>query len=164
MAPPLRASPGDRGLRPPPPFAPRFSLALAPHGRAPFRSTPIPHPSLRPNPLVASPPASCRLPAQPAGLPPRLALTVSYFADGARLLDHRLARRQVHSEDSEVHAAWAGGLKPGQRARHALLPVVHGWREGEAEEAAAAAAAAPGEKEAVAALLRRNLGRGQGQG
>ncbi|GFR47152.1 hypothetical protein Agub_g8843 [Astrephomene gubernaculifera] len=81
---------------------------------------------------------------QPPGTPPRLALTVAFFADGARLLSRRsdpsLRPELLHDEDAESYAAWlpaltagagggGGGSKGGQRvdgavARHRLLPVV----------------------------------------
>ncbi|KAI8477056.1 MAG: hypothetical protein J3K34DRAFT_169991 [Monoraphidium minutum] len=71
---------------------------------------------------------------QPRGTAPRLAVAVSYFADGARLLDLKgdpsLRREMLHDEDAEGHGAWLKDLKGGAPARHPLLPVV--WDGGRA--------------------------------
>jgi hypothetical protein len=68
--------------------------------------------------------------AQPKGSRPRLALSVSYFADGARLLarksDPSVRAARAHGEDYESYAAWIGDLKDGAVAAHPLLPLVHG--------------------------------------
>ena len=64
-------------------------------------------------------------PPQPPGTPARLALAVSYFADGARRLPEELRRGRGADEDRESYAAWVGGVASGARARHALLPLVH---------------------------------------
>lgn len=66
-------------------------------------------------------------PAQPPGSPARLALAVSYFADGAKVIQQPC---QDHGEDRESYDAWygrePGKLVSGQLARHALLPLVNG--------------------------------------
>lgn len=61
--------------------------------------------------------------AQDPASQPRLALSVSYIADGARLLPKALAGR-VQDEDRESYAAWIKDLPPGARADHKLLPVI----------------------------------------
>ncbi|GIL75969.1 hypothetical protein Vretimale_5627 [Volvox reticuliferus] len=70
---------------------------------------------------------------QPMGTPPRLALTVAFFADGARLLarhsDPTVRPELLHDEDAESYASWLGQLikgkgRDGAFARHKLLPVV----------------------------------------
>jgi hypothetical protein len=66
--------------------------------------------------------------AQPPKSPPRLALAVSYFADGARVLDVKgdksIRPGSLHDEDAEGHGEWLGEVRGGAAARHALLPVV----------------------------------------
>lgn len=68
-------------------------------------------------------------PPQPPGSAPRLALAVSFFADGARLLARRkggsVRRGLLHDEDAESYADWLSALRDGAPARHALLPLVH---------------------------------------
>ncbi|EFJ47584.1 hypothetical protein VOLCADRAFT_91857 [Volvox carteri f. nagariensis] len=70
---------------------------------------------------------------QPVGTPPRLALTVAFFADGARLLprtsDSSVRSELLHDEDAESYSAWLPALAKGKGrdgavARHKLLPVV----------------------------------------
>ena len=65
-------------------------------------------------------------PAQAEGSAPRLALAVSYFVDGARVIEQQC---EDDEEDREGYEAWCGTgpgkLAPGQIARHALLPLVH---------------------------------------
>ncbi|GLC33176.1 hypothetical protein PLESTB_000362400 [Pleodorina starrii] len=75
---------------------------------------------------------------QPIGTPPRLALTVAFFADGARLLARRsdptVRPELLHDEDAESYATWLSaltqggqggkGARDGAVARHKLLPVV----------------------------------------
>jgi len=70
---------------------------------------------------------------QPPGTQPRRALTVSFFADGARLLPRegsRLAAARhlkpgvLHSEDAESYGSWLRDLKGGARAVHEQLPLV----------------------------------------
>ncbi|KAK9845497.1 hypothetical protein WJX81_007970 [Elliptochloris bilobata] len=63
-------------------------------------------------------------PPQPPGSPPRLALAVSYFADGARALPDALRRAPGADEDRESYAGWLRELPSGARARHALLPLL----------------------------------------
>lgn len=64
---------------------------------------------------------------QPPGSAPRLALAVSFFADGARLLDTRadasLRRENLHDEDAEGRGAWLAEVEGGAPARHPLLPI-----------------------------------------
>lgn len=62
-------------------------------------------------------------PQQPRGTQRRLALSVSYFTDGARLLPAHLASRK-ESEDLESYSAWLKDLKGGAKAEHRLLPLV----------------------------------------
>jgi len=64
-------------------------------------------------------------PPQPAGTPPRLALAVSYFADGAAVLPAALRAGRLADEDAESYAPWLGQLRGGAPAAHALLPLVH---------------------------------------
>ena len=71
---------------------------------------------------------------QPPGTPPRMALAVSFFRDGARLLPQpkqprsRAARSlkpgMLHGEDAESYSAWLPDLRGGAKAAHALLPLV----------------------------------------
>jgi hypothetical protein len=66
-------------------------------------------------------------PPQPPGSTPRLALAVSYFADGARVRPQkgRNLRAGAHDmEDLESFRDWLKELKPGAVADHHLLPVV----------------------------------------
>lgn len=66
-------------------------------------------------------------PEQPLGRPPRHALAVSFFADGARRLPGpQLLRREPHNEDAASCADWLSHVQPGAAARHAALPLVHG--------------------------------------
>ena len=64
-------------------------------------------------------------PAQPPGSPTRTALAVSYFRDGARVVQQQCEDDVV---DRERFGAWRGrggdSLAPGDCARHALLPLV----------------------------------------
>jgi hypothetical protein len=66
---------------------------------------------------------------QPPGTPARLALAVSFFADGARLLavkgDPSVQGGMQHSEDAESYADWVKDLADGAVARHPLLPLVY---------------------------------------
>ena len=65
-------------------------------------------------------------PAQAEGSAPRLALAVSYFVDGASVIEPQC---EDDEEDREGYEAWfgtgPGKLAPGQIARHALLPLIH---------------------------------------
>lgn len=67
---------------------------------------------------------------QPPGSPPRLALAVSFFTDGARVLarasDASVRGAMLHDEDAESYAAYLPSLRDGAPARHRLLPVVWG--------------------------------------
>jgi hypothetical protein len=66
-------------------------------------------------------------PPQPKTGPPRAAMAVSFFADGARRLPPaRLLQRQPHSEDAAGSAAWLRDVPEGAVARHPLLPIVFG--------------------------------------
>ncbi|KAF6256823.1 hypothetical protein COO60DRAFT_1640423 [Scenedesmus sp. NREL 46B-D3] len=68
-------------------------------------------------------------PPQPPGTPQRLALAVSYFADGARLLARRrdpsVLKHMLHDEDAESYGGWLAQLKDGAVARHEQLPLVY---------------------------------------
>lgn len=61
--------------------------------------------------------------AQPKHSQQRLALSVSYFRDGAKLLPRRLARRG-QSEDRESYAPWLRDMGDGAAAAHKLLPLI----------------------------------------
>jgi len=67
---------------------------------------------------------------QPPKTPPRLALAVCYFADGARLLARRsdpsVHQDMLHDEDAESYGSWLGQLPDGSIARHLQLPLVFG--------------------------------------
>lgn len=60
--------------------------------------------------------------------PQRVALAVSFFGDGARVL-HRtqpsLRREMLQDEDAESYTDWLQQLPPGAPARHKLLPLVY---------------------------------------
>lgn len=66
--------------------------------------------------------------AQPKHTQPRLALSVSFFADGARLLarqgDETVHKHVMHTEDEESYARWIKDLPDGAKAVHEALPVV----------------------------------------
>jgi len=53
----------------------------------------------------------------------RVAFTVSFFADGGRIVDEA-ALAVVNDEDHPSYDAWLGDVDPGGLADHALLPVV----------------------------------------
>ena len=61
---------------------------------------------------------------QPVWSEPRLALSVSYFRDGAQLVPNRIAASRMPSEDRESYSVWLNDLRDGMAARHALLPLV----------------------------------------
>jgi hypothetical protein len=67
-------------------------------------------------------------PGQPLGSCPRAALTISYFADGARVHnwagDTSLNASMRHSEDLESYPDWLSCLKDGSRAVHVDLPLL----------------------------------------
>ena len=54
----------------------------------------------------------------------RTAVAVSFFADGAHLIDEA-GMLCVNDEDAPSYEAWLGDLEPGAPADHALLPVVY---------------------------------------
>lgn len=54
----------------------------------------------------------------------RFAFTVSFFADGARLVDD-LAIRGVNDEDAPSYQAWIEECEPGDVLEHPLLPIVY---------------------------------------
>ena len=67
-------------------------------------------------------------PAQPKKSEARLALSITYFADGARLLPRRgkaVRRHLQHHEDYESYSGWINDLRDGAVAQHDLLPVVY---------------------------------------
>ena len=66
-------------------------------------------------------------PPQPSDCPPRHALSVCYFLDGARRLTGREGHlRQVpHEEDEWSYGDWLVDVKSGEAARHPALPVVY---------------------------------------
>ena len=60
----------------------------------------------------------------------RLALSFSFFADGARMLDRRkssVRKEMLQDEDLESYGAWVEDVPGGKAARHKLLPIV--WPE-----------------------------------
>jgi len=63
-------------------------------------------------------------PPQPEDSAPRYALSICYFADGAKRLDARNLRRAPHEEDLWSYESWLKDIKPGSRARHPQLPLV----------------------------------------
>ena len=66
---------------------------------------------------------------QPPGSKPRLALTASYFADGAKVLarkgDSSVRQQLLHDEDAESYQGWLKDVKDGAVAVHKLLPLVY---------------------------------------
>eukprot|EP00884_Botryococcus_braunii_P007717 jgi/Botrbrau1/16947/Bobra.49_2s0013.1 len=67
-------------------------------------------------------------PPQPQHTPPRVALAITYFADGAKIRHTEGAhlRPGAHdSEDLESYQDWLVEVEPGSVADHALLPIVH---------------------------------------
>ena len=60
---------------------------------------------------------------QPQGSPSRLALSISFFKDGARLLPKKAAQA-VQTEDQESFQEWRRDLRDGAPARHKLLPLL----------------------------------------
>lgn len=67
-------------------------------------------------------------PGQAPGSEERAAFSVSFFADGARLLDwkkDKTLRKELQDfEDYESYQGWHKDLQPGGYARHADLPVL----------------------------------------
>jgi hypothetical protein len=69
---------------------------------------------------------------QEAGSQERAALAVSYFADGAKLLDWEhdatLRKHLRDNEGEESYVSWCKGLKGGKVARHIDIPLVYDGR------------------------------------
>ena len=63
-------------------------------------------------------------PPQPKDSVPRYALSVCYFADGARRLETGELRRTPHAEDEWSYETWLRDLQPGAVAKHPELPIV----------------------------------------
>jgi hypothetical protein len=63
-------------------------------------------------------------PPQPEDSVPRFALSICYFADGAKRMDAKHLRRSPHEEDMWSYESWLKDVKPGARARHPELPLV----------------------------------------
>lgn len=67
---------------------------------------------------------------QPPKTPPRLALAVCFFADGAWVLaresDPSVHKDMLHDEDAESYGSWLGQVADGSVARHSQLPLVYG--------------------------------------
>jgi hypothetical protein len=67
-------------------------------------------------------------PGQRRNTQARVALAVSYFADGAQLLDWKagqsLREDLRHSEDLESYESWTQAIRSGGYARHKDIPVV----------------------------------------
>ena len=63
-------------------------------------------------------------PPQPRDSVPRYALSICYFADGARRMETENLRRTPHDEDEWSYATWLREVKPGAYARHPELPLV----------------------------------------
>lgn len=61
---------------------------------------------------------------QAAGSQDRAALAVSYFADGAKLLDS-IQQHGCDSEDMESYGSWYRTMKGGSVARHKDIPLVY---------------------------------------
>lgn len=65
---------------------------------------------------------------QPPGTPQRLALAISFFADGAKLLarnsDPSIYKHMLHDEDAESYQSWLCDLKDGAVAKHDRIPIV----------------------------------------
>tara|TARA_B110000977_G_scaffold53398_1_gene72557 strand:+ start:27743 stop:29107 length:1365 start_codon:yes stop_codon:yes gene_type:complete len=64
-------------------------------------------------------------PPQPNDCPPRYALSVCYFLDGARRLRKSECRQDPHSEDEWSYREWLQDIEQGAPARHPALPVVY---------------------------------------
>ena len=63
-------------------------------------------------------------PPQPEDSVPRFALSICYFADGAKRMDAKHLRRSPHEEDLWSYESWLKDIKPGAVARHPELPLV----------------------------------------
>ena len=71
--------------------------------------------------------------AQPAGTPPRAALSAQYYLDGTRLLPKgrgALRAGADDDEDRESFADWLPGMASGAVANHALTPLADMGEEG----------------------------------
>ena len=64
-------------------------------------------------------------PPQPKDCPPRYALSVCYFLDGARRLKKSECRQDPHQEDEWSYKEWLVDIEEGEAARHPALPVVY---------------------------------------
>ena len=64
-------------------------------------------------------------PPQPEDCPPRYALSVCYFVDGATRLVSADCRKQPETEDEWSYRDWLDDIGEGQPARHPSLPVVY---------------------------------------
>ena len=64
-------------------------------------------------------------PPQPAECPPRYALSVCYFADGARRHESGVCRQQPHGEDEWSYRDWLPDITEGEPAKHPALPIVY---------------------------------------
>ena len=64
-------------------------------------------------------------PPQPRDCPPRYALSVCYFLDGARRLRKSECRQDPHKEDEWSYKDWLVDIEEGAPARHPALPVVY---------------------------------------
>ena len=64
-------------------------------------------------------------PPQPEDCPPRYALSVCYFVDGARRLVAKDCRKTPETEDEWSYREWLGDIAEGEPARHPALPVVY---------------------------------------
>ena len=62
-------------------------------------------------------------PAPPESTAARAAFAVSYFADGARLLDDPAGHGEGYDEDEESYAGWASELGGGALAAHPAVPL-----------------------------------------
>lgn len=64
-------------------------------------------------------------PPQPEDCPPRYALSVCYFVDGAKRLVRSACRQEPHAEDAWSYEDWLDDIGEGEPARHPALPVVY---------------------------------------
>ena len=65
-------------------------------------------------------------PPQPEDSAPRYALSICYFADGARRMSTENLRRVPHDEDEWSYDEWLREIAPGHAARHPEIPIVWG--------------------------------------
>ena len=99
-----------------------FFLGDAPKRRNPrtYPLAPLLHPIQLRAPLQAPPNA--------AGNAERFAFAISYFADGARVVDE-IGLQHINDEDSPSYEDWLSDIYPGEIIDHALLPVVFGPKD-----------------------------------